>query len=96
VGLNAGVTRSVFLYYHATDAVDRDEIEAIVEEALAQRGLVTGAGSGLGLVNLDLEITDADPEGALRNVDRALVPLSLPNAFWQWEHDAAKIPLGSA
>jgi hypothetical protein len=89
------VSRSVFLYYENTAAHHRDEVEDFIVEAVGDQGSVTGGGAGLGLVNLDVELTGRDPEAALRAVDRAVAQLSLPGAFWQWEHDQTKIPVGS-
>lgn len=49
----------------------RDEIEDPLDEALHQAGLgeVTGGGSGMGLVNIDIEVSEASHGLALiRNV----------------------------
>lgn len=58
--------------------LERDEVEDSLQEALAAAGIgeVTGAGSGLGVSNLDVELTDLDAGLAL--VRKVLRDLEVP------------------
>lgn len=58
--------------------LERDEVEDSLQEALAAAGIgeVTGAGSGFGVSNLDVEITDLDAGLAL--VRKVLRDLEVP------------------
>ena len=58
--------------------VDRDEVEEVVEQAPGRDGEVSGAGSGLGRWNLDVEIGgDESATTVLIRVANALVGLGL-------------------
>jgi hypothetical protein len=58
--------------------LERDEVEDSLQEGLAAAGVgtVTGAGSGLGVANLDLEVTDLEEGLAL--VRKVLQDLRVP------------------
>jgi hypothetical protein len=58
--------------------LERDEVEDTLQEALGAAGLgeVTGAGAGLGVSNLDVEVTELDAGLAL--VRRVLRELEVP------------------
>jgi hypothetical protein len=58
--------------------LERDEVEDALQEALRAAGIgeVTGAGSGLGVSNLDVEVTDLDAGLAL--VRKVLRDLEVP------------------
>jgi hypothetical protein len=58
--------------------LERDEVEDSLQEALAAAGIgeVTGAGSGLGVSNLDVEVTDLEEGLAL--VRKVLRDLEVP------------------
>jgi hypothetical protein len=58
--------------------LERDEVEDTLQEALGAAGLgeVTGAGSGLGVSNLDVEVTELD--AGLTLVRRVLRDLEVP------------------
>ena len=58
--------------------LERDEVEDSLQEALAAAGIgeVTGAGSGLGVANLDVEVTELDAGLAL--VRKVLGDLEVP------------------
>ena len=58
--------------------LERDEVEDSLQEALAAAGIgeVTGAGSGLGVSNLDVEVTDL--EHGLALVRKVLRDLEVP------------------
>lgn len=58
--------------------VDRDDIEDALSDVLDQKGEVTGAGSGAGGWNLDVEIfDDADTDLCLQGIANCLVELDL-------------------
>jgi hypothetical protein len=40
------------------NAIDRDDVESELHDAMENFGEVTGAGTGLGLINIDLEVRD--------------------------------------
>lgn len=58
--------------------LERDEVEDALQQALMAAGIgaVTGAGSGLGVSNLDVEVTDLDEGLAL--VRKVLQDLEVP------------------
>ena len=91
------VSRHLFLYYGSATGTERDDVEEVVTAALDGHGEVTGAGSGLGLVNLDVEIFDADiAADVLRQLDRRVAALGLPDgAFWQWANSNERVAVGS-
>lgn len=72
--------------------LERDEVEDSLQEALAAAGIgeVTGAGSGLGVANLDVEVTDLDEGLAL--VRKVLGDLEVPPSTMIYlnEGDASK------
>jgi hypothetical protein len=88
-------SRAVYLYWPSATDVERDDVEEIVEEALDSDGEVTGGGSGMGLVNLDVEIYDVQlSEHVFRRVNEAVSRAGLPReAYWKWEYSDAPIPV---
>ena len=63
------------------DAVDRDDVEDLLEQALGEEGSVTGAGTGDGRWHLDVEI-DTDGQRARLLVRR--LALALVDAGLGW------------
>ena len=57
---------------------DRDDIEDALVEALGAE--CTGAGAGDGLVNLDLEVPESDPEAVIAGLRRVLASLEILGA----------------
>ena len=72
--------------------LERDEVEDSLQQALAAAGIgeVTGAGSCLGVANLDVEVTDLDAGLAL--VRKVLRDLEVPPStmIYLVEGDATK------
>jgi len=67
------------IVFPAGGIASRDEVEEVVEEAIADLGEVTGGGSGSGAVNVDVELfDDIDVETAVAAIAQALVDLNLP------------------
>ncbi|HEU5030992.1 MAG TPA: hypothetical protein VFV01_39180 [Spirillospora sp.] len=63
------------------EGVDRDDVEDDLNEALAGRGEVSGAGTGLGSSNLDIDVDPAaDREEALGAVFEVLARLQVGDA----------------
>ncbi|MER6814053.1 hypothetical protein ABT299_32695 [Spirillospora sp. NPDC000708] len=63
------------------EGVDRDDVEDDLNEALAGRGEVSGAGTGLGFSNLDVDVDPAaDREEALGAVFEVLARLQVGDA----------------
>lgn len=68
----------VELVLPAGPPVDRDEVEDAVVEKL---GFVcTGAGSGLGVVNLDFEVDSTRPDDVVARLRSVLAPLGIAGA----------------
>ncbi|WP_073834234.1 hypothetical protein [Micromonospora sp. CB01531] len=64
---------------HLPDAVDRDDVEELLEQTLGDEGSVTGAGTGDGRWHLDVEI-DTDGQQAqflVQRLAQALVDAGL-------------------
>ena len=91
------MSRHLFLYYGSNSGLDRDEVEEVVSASLHSHGEVTGAGSGAGWVNLDVEVFDADTASdVLRELDRRVAALGLPDgAFWQWANSTERMAVGT-
>ncbi|MEU5943907.1 hypothetical protein ABZ807_33285 [Micromonospora sp. NPDC047548] len=62
------------------DAVDRDDVEDLLEQAIGDEGSVTGAGTGDGRWHLDVEIDTAGREAQLpvRRLAQSLVGVAPP------------------
>jgi hypothetical protein len=67
--------------------LERDEVEDSLQQALAAAGIgeVTGAGSGLGVSNLDVEVTDLGAGLAL--VGKVLRDLEIPPSTMIYLHE---------
>ncbi|MFJ5546012.1 hypothetical protein [Micromonospora chalcea] len=61
------------------DAVDRDDVEDLLEQAIGDEGSVTGAGTGDGRWHLDVEVDTAERQAQLlvRRLAQALVDAEL-------------------
>lgn len=64
--------------------VDREEIEDALDEALQGAGLgeVTGGGTGLGLVHMDVEVDATRGNEAADLIRRTLQGLGVPEGSW--------------
>ena len=57
----------VFLYSSKALNAGRDELEDAINEFLAEKGFVTGAGAGIDGWNIDIEIIDGDDSETVLN-----------------------------
>ena len=64
-----------FIYFPPGLEIDRDTVEAALEDALGEAGEVTGAGSGVKGANLDLHIDDKAPVNKVLAVLREALTL---------------------
>lgn len=74
----------IVLSIEVTEAVDREEIEDAPDEALQGAGLgeVTGGGTGLGLVHVDVEVDATRGNEAADLIRRTLQGLGVPEGRW--------------
>jgi len=69
----------VFIYFPAGIDVEKDVIEDTLDEAIGERGEVTGGGIGEMGMNIDLDVEDdVTPEEILTVIRGALAELQAP------------------
>jgi hypothetical protein len=69
----------VFVYFPPDIDLERDVIEDTLDDAIAERGEVTGGGIGDKGMNIDLDIEDdVAPEEILKVIRTALAELQAP------------------
>ena len=74
----------IVLSIEVTEVVDREEIEGALDEALHGAGLgeVTGGGTGLGMVHVDVEVDATRRNEAADLIRRTLQGLGVPEGSW--------------
>ncbi|MDP9765378.1 hypothetical protein [Deinococcus enclensis] len=74
----------IILGTEVTEVVDREEIEDALDEALQGAGLgeITGGGTGLGMVHVDVEVDATCSNEAADLIRRTLQGLGVPEGSW--------------
>ncbi|WP_022803173.1 hypothetical protein [Deinococcus ficus] len=74
----------IVLDSEVTEVVDREEIEDTLDQALQGAGLgeVTGGGTGLGMIHVDVEVDAARRNEAADLIRRTLQGLGVPEGSW--------------
>lgn len=70
---------NIFLYFHSSLNFPRSEIEEVLEECLADRGEITGGGSGVRGSNIDIEIFNDEDLSIVNQLINRLKEMHLPD-----------------